>query len=263
MNHTSGLRCRHAGFKRPSTSFLLTGGEVCAQPQQSVCRLDQALQTTFADPSGSIEVLRVDQDGNEVLTNSNGETIEFNPLANTSSFIDAEGNTQISERTENGGYLITLEDGTVLELDPTGKPLNSDTAITETDSTLSIDWEANSISGNAVGNVEWDKETNTLSSWTLEDNTFRKLDIDDDGSLTMEVDGETFKYDPATGVTGVNDIFYELGETIINTSGAGSATISEDGMTFTVDYDGVSATAVTGATGVTVEIDGEIYEFSY
>ena len=34
-------------------------------------------------------------------------------------------------------------------------------------------------------------------------------------------------------------------------------------MTFTVDYDGVSATAVAGATGVTVEIDGEIYEFSY
>ena len=56
MNYTSGLWCRHAGFKRPSTSFLLTGGEVCAQPQQSVCRLDQALQTTFTDPQ-SLKVI--------------------------------------------------------------------------------------------------------------------------------------------------------------------------------------------------------------
>ena len=64
-------------------------------------------------------------------------------------------------------------------------------------------------------------------------------------------------------MTGVNEIFYELGETIINTSGSGSAKISEDGLTFTIDNDGVNATAVAGATSVTVEIDGEIYEYSY
>ena len=81
--------------------------------------------------------------------------------------------------------------------------------------------------------------------------------------MIVEVDGRTIEYDPTTGVTGVNEIFYELGETIINTSGPRSATISEDGTTFTVEYEGMSATAVAGATGVTVEIDGEIYEFSY
>ena len=81
--------------------------------------------------------------------------------------------------------------------------------------------------------------------------------------MIVEVDGRTIEYDPTTGVTCVNEIFYELGETIINTSGHRSATISEDGTTFTVEYEGMSATAVAGATGVTVEIDGEIYEFSY
>jgi len=220
-------------------------------------------QTTFVDPSGAIEILRIDQDGNEVLTNSNGDVYEYNPLANTSSFIDADGNTQMSERTEDGGYIVTLEDGSVIDLDPSGKPVDSAVVVSETDSTLSVEWENVSASENSIGSVEWDKETNTLSSWTVEDNTFRETKIKDDGSVVVEVDGQTIEYDPATGVTGVNEIFYELGETIINTSGSGSATISEDGLTFTIDNDGVNATAVAGATSVTVEIDGEIYEYSY
>ena len=210
-----------------------------------------------------IEILRIDQDGNEVLTNSNGDIYEYSPLSNTSSFIDADGNTQASERTEDGGYIITLENGTVLELDPSGKPLNSEADITETDTTLDIAWGNVGESDDAIERVEWNKETNTLGTWTIEGNLSREISIEDDGSVIVEVDGRTIEYDPTTGVTGVNEIFYELGETIINTSGPRSATISEDGTTFTVEYEGMSATAVAGATGVTVEIDGEIYEFSY
>ena len=169
----------------------------------------------------------------------------------------------MSERTENGGYIVTLEDGSVIELNSSGKALNSEADISETDTLLDITWESVSESDDAIGRVEWNKETNTLGTWTVEGNLSREISIEDDGSVVVEVDGQTIEYDPATGVTGVNEIFYELGETIINTSGPGSATISEDGMTFTVDYDGVNAIAVAGATGVTVEIDGEIYEFSY
>ena len=128
---------------------------------------------------------------------------------------------------------------------------------------MDIAWENVGESDDTIGRVEWDKETNTLGSWTIEGNLSREISVEDDGSVIVEVDGQTIEYDPATGVTGVNQIFYELGETIITTSGPGSATISEDGATFTVDYDGINATAVAGATGVTVEIDGEIYEFSY
>ena len=239
-------------------SYVTTGSD------GSSVRYDaETKQTTFVGPSGVIEILRIDQDGNEVLTNSNGDIYEYSPLSNTSSFIDADGNTQASERTEDGGYIITLENGTVLELDPSGKPLNSEADITETDTTLDIAWGNVGESDDAIERVEWNKETNTLGTWTIEGNLSREISIEDDGSVIVEVDGRTIEYDPTTGVTGVNEIFYELGETIINTSGPRSATISEDGTTFTVEYEGMSATAVAGATGVTVEIDGEIYEFSY
>ena len=241
----------------------MTGVQTCALPISSLRYDADTQQTTIVDPSGTIEILRIDQDGNEVLTNSNGDVYEYNPIVNTSSFVDADGNTQTSERTENGDYIITLKDGTIIDLNSSGKPIDSAADVSESDTELNIEWNDSEAANNAIGRAEWNKETNTLGTWTIEGNFMSTTIIEDDGSVIVEIDGQRLEYDPTTGVSGLNDIYYEFGETFINTSGDGSAKISEDGLTFTVENNGTNATAVSGATGITVEIDGEIYEFEY
>ena len=239
-------------------SFITTGSDGSSTRYDATSN-----QTTFVDQYGAIDILRIDQEGNYILNNSFGDVIEYNALTNTSIVKDADGNIQSTERTENGGYLITLQDGTVLELDTSGNPINNDYDVEVTSDGLKFQWDESNIANNSISNIQWDNETNTLTAEMQDNDTIQKTTIGNDGSVTVEANNQIFTYDLKTGVTGINNISYELDQILINTSGSGSAIITEDGKIFTIENEGTQATATQGIDSIIVEIDGEIYEYSY
>ena len=242
--------------------------------------------TTYTTKTGSV-FLMSGEGHIDLLTDPAGTVFEYNELTNTTTLVRADGSTQTAERTADGGYRINLGGETVLLVDSEGNQRveNGDglRIQIEEDGTniemmdgqqmfISDDGEMMQITydstepctGDCVEETNWDHDESKLTV-TLADGTATTTDLQADGSIIVEVNGETRIYHPADGVDGATTTYQEEdGSRTMETEEGGVVHFSEDGQSMSVtDALGNQAEATEMENGYVLVIDGEEHFFPF
>jgi hypothetical protein len=99
----------------------------------------------------------------------------------------------------------------------------------------------------------------------MSDESELSVELDVDGTMTVEGPDFTRVYNPTKGVKGevTTDIADDGSVNVTSTAGSVSS-ISADGTKMTITKpDGTKATATEDSTGVTVEVDGVVYTYKF
>jgi len=242
--------------------------------------------TTFVSNSGSTFLMNNEGDI-DLLLDPAGTIFEYNELTNTTNLVRADGSTQTAERTADGGYRINLGGDTVLLVDSEGNQriekgdglrIQTEEAGTNIEMMdgqqmfISDDGEMMQITydstepctGDCVEEANWDHDESKLTV-TLADGTATTTDLQADGSIIVEVNGETRIYHPADGVDGATTTYQEEdGSRTMETEEGGVVHFSEDGQSMSVtDALGNQAEATEMENGYVLVIDGEEHFFPF
>ncbi|MEO2125591.1 MAG: hypothetical protein ABGX65_05240 [Acidimicrobiales bacterium] len=242
--------------------------------------------TTYTTKTGSV-FLMSGEGYIDLLTDPAGTVFEYNELTNTTTLVRADGSTQTAERTADGGYRINLGGDTVLLVDSEGNQriekgdglriqIEEDgTNIEMMDGQqmfISDDGEMMQITydftepctGDCVEETNWDHDESKLTV-TLADGTATTADLQADGSLIVEVNGETRIYHPSEGVDGATTTYREEdGSQTMETEEGGVVHFSKDGQTMSItDEHGNQAEATEVENGYVVMIEGEEHFFPF
>jgi hypothetical protein len=202
--------------------------------------------------------------------------------------VGADGTGQATTRLEDGSYRAVLADGTEIVTAPDGSQVVTAPDGSTTETTMTDDgWVAQQGDGTTVTSsmaddgsteVAYDYEAGAggISSIArnpgegtmqvvLGNGVTLDITVEDDGSIIVVGPGFERTFDPGSGIAGrVQTALAEDGSTTVSTESGTTSTVSADGSTMTVESsDGSTAVAVKDSGGVTVDVDGVTYTYSF
>jgi len=272
-----------------TTRTLSDGTKLTEHPGGATERYEPGNRlTTYTSAAGEVYLTREEEDGTIVTVDPDGTISQYNPMTGATIVVGNTGDLQESVRSPDGDFEITLEDGTAIVQQPDGSQTVTapDGAVDTTTST-----ENGSVTENADGTratrtkddagdltVEFEypdgvggaaKVVASPSDGTIEielaDGELVEMEVDVDGTITVEDAGGLRIYDPAKGVAAsVSTKIADDGSRVVTGSTGATSTISADGTKMTVESaDGTTALATKTENGVTVEIDGVTYTYAF